>query len=183
MTKFKLEKDGVVLIIIDLQERLMKAMKDKDKVFKNTNLLIACANELNIPIILTEQYPKGLGETVPEIKENLLEYKYIEKNTFTACDETLIKMLEEIGDHKQILVTGSETHVCVFQTVRDLILQDYNVHLVKDAVCSRFDENYENGIELMRDAGAVISNTESVLFDLLKKSGTPEFKKISALLK
>ncbi len=86
-------------------------------------------------------------------------------------------------NRKTILITGSETHVCVFQTTRDLQEAGYQVHLVKDAVCSRFDENYENGLQLMHDMGAVITNTETAVFDLLQKAGTPEFKVISPLVK
>jgi nicotinamidase-related amidase len=182
MKAFALNKDDVVLVVIDLQERLMKAMKDREKVYKNTRLLLTVAYQLSFPVVVTEQYPKGLGPTVPEIKECLEGYEYIEKVTFTACGQQLIDYLKNSG-RKTVIITGSETHVCVFQTVRDLTERGYNVHVVKDAVCSRFEENYENGIALMKDAGAIITNTETVVFDLLKLAGTPEFKAISPLLK
>ncbi len=182
MANYKLDAKDTVLVIIDLQEKLMKAMKDKDRVYKNTNLLIETAKQLNIPIMLTEQYPKGLGATADEIKNNLPEHFYLDKVSFSACIGNLPSELEKLG-RKNILVTGSETHICVFQTVRDLVELGYQVQVVKDAVCSRTDENYNSGLELMKDLGAVITNAETIVFDLLKVSGTPEFKVISPLLK
>ncbi|MBO8158492.1 hydrolase [Thermosyntropha sp.] len=182
MNKFTLDSKQAVLLIIDLQEKLMRVMKDREAVFKNTKLLLATARQLEIPVVLTEQYPKGLGSTVEEIKEAAENYHYLEKMSFTACTDDLREILNRLG-RKYVIVAGSETHVCVFQTVRDLIETGYIVHVAKDAVCSRFDLNYENGLMLMRDVGAVITNTETVVFDLLKVSGTPEFKAISPLLK
>lgn len=181
MSKYRLNKEDVVLVVIDLQDRLMNAMKDREKVYKNTGLLLETAKQLQIPVIVSEQYPRGLGSTVPEIKEHLQDYEYIEKVTFSVCEGLQEKLSG--SKRKTLIITGSETHVCVFQTVRDMLDAGYNVHLVKDAVCSRFDENYQNGIELMRDLGAVISNTETVVFDLLKQAGTPDFKAISPLIK
>jgi len=182
MNKFKLEPQDTVLMIIDVQDKLMVAMKDKERVYKNINLLLETAKQLEMPVIVTEQYPKGLGKTVAEIAENLPDHKYLDKTTFTACTDGLFDILNELN-RKTILMTGSETHICVFQTTRDLEQAGYNVHLIKDAVCSRFDENYQNGLQLMHDCGAVITNTETVVFDLLKKSGTPQFKVISPLVK
>ena len=182
MNQYSLEGDDCALVIIDLQEKLMKAMKDREKIYKNTRLLLATANEMNIPVVVTEQYPRGLGATVPEIKEKLKEFEYIEKTSFSACGAKLMDYLKLSG-RKTVIMTGSETHICVFQTVRDLAQAGYNVHVVRDAVCSRFDENYENGLELMKDAGAVITTAETVVFDLLRAAGTPEFKVISPLVK
>ncbi len=180
MANYRLEKEEVVLVIIDLQEKLMKAMSDREKVYKNTRILLKTAQQLQIPVIVTEQYPKGLGATANEIKENLVEYEYLEKLSFSAGTD-LKKLLED--SRKTLIIVGSETHVCVFQTVRDMIAEGYNVHLVKDAVCSRFEVNHSNGLELMRDLGAVITNTETVVFDLFKAAGSPEFKEISAMIK
>jgi nicotinamidase-related amidase len=183
MSKYKLQRNGSVLMIIDLQEKLMKVMKTRDKVYNNVNLLLAAAKELKLPVILTEQYPRGLGATVKQITHNLPpNYYYLEKTSFSAYVDEMKAILNKTG-RKTILVTGSETHVCVFQTTRDLVEANYKVHLVKDAVCSRFDENYQNGLELMEKSGAVINNTETVLFDLLEYSNTPEFKAILPLLK
>ncbi|WP_054694621.1 hydrolase [Syntrophomonas palmitatica] len=182
MNKFKVIAEDAVLVIIDLQERLLKAMKDRERVINNTKLLIATAKQFNIPVIVTEQYPRGLGATVPEIKDELKDYYYFEKVQFSACIDELFKVLTDIK-RQTYIVAGTETHVCVFQTVRDLVEAGYKVQVVNDAVCSRFDENYHNGLELMRDLGAVVTNTETVVFDLLKCAGTPEFKAISPLVK
>lgn len=180
-TKFKLDKDDTILVVIDFQEKLMKAMSQSQKVFKNTGMLLVAAEQMGIPVIVTEQYPRGLGVTVPEIKDHLKEYMYMEKVKFSAFDG--LQELLAGNTRKTILITGSETHVCVFQTTRDLADAGYNVQVVQDAVCSRFKENHLSGLELMKDLGAVITNTETVLFDLLKEAGGPVFKVISPLLK
>lgn len=181
MFKYTLNQEDVVLVIIDLQERLMPAMPDREKVFKNTKILLKTAQLLKIPVIVSEQYPKGLGATVAEIKDALDDYDYMEKESFSACDG-LNKLLAD-RNRKTLIMVGSETHVCVYQTVRDMIQEGYQVHLVKDAVCSRFEINHTNGLELMRDLGAVISNTETVVFDLFKVSGSPAFKVVSGMIK
>lgn len=182
MNKFRLEPQDTILVVIDIQEKLMASMKDRERVYKNVNLLLEAGRQINIPVLLTEQYPQGLGSTAPEIADNLTDYKYLEKISFSACTPGFYDVLRESG-RKTVIITGSETHICVFQTVRDLIEAGYNVHLVRDAVCSRFDENYENGIQLMHDCGAVITNTETIVFDLLKQAGTPQFKIMSKLVK
>ncbi|MGR6835746.1 hydrolase [Syntrophomonas erecta] len=182
MKKFKLDAQDTLLVVIDLQEKLMNAMKDRERVYKNTNLLINVAKTFDIPVVVTEQYPRGLGKTVPEISDNLPACEVFEKTCFSACLPGLMDFIRQTG-RKTIIVTGSETHVCVFQTARDLIEAGYYVHLVRDAVCSRFDENYENALSLMQEMGAVITNAETVTFDLLKEAGTPQFKAISPLVK
>ncbi|MDD2620297.1 MAG: hydrolase [Syntrophomonadaceae bacterium] len=182
MSKYKLDRENTALIVIDLQERLMGAMKDREKVYKNTGILLDTVKQFNIPVIVSEQYPGGLGHTVNEIKEKLGDYHYIEKMDFSLCNVQGRQILKSVNKNT-FIVTGSETHVCVFQTVRDLLQAGYNVHLVKDAVCSRSDDNYRNALGLMRDMGAVVSNTETVVFDLLQAAGTPQFKVISPLIK
>ena len=182
MNKFALLKEESLLLIIDIQERLVPAMKYGKQVIKNTNILISATEEMNIPIIVTEQYPKGLGQTVPEINNHLGDSLKFEKTLFTACTDEVIEALENAGK-KKIIITGMETHVCVFQTTRDLISRGYEVFVVSDGVASRYKENYKNGLDLIKDMGAVITNTETILFDLLKKAGTPEFKVLSKLIK
>ena len=140
------------------------------------------AKSMDIPIIITEQYPKGLGETVSKLDVNIEEIEKFEKNTFSGCIEEVIGYLKSKG-RKKIIITGMETHVCVFQSVRDLIKEGYYVFVAADAVCSRTEENYKNGLDMMKDMGAVISNTETILFDMLKESGTPQFKALSKLIK
>lgn len=182
MKKLFLTPEDTVLLIIDLQEKLMKAMKDKDRVYFNTSLLLETAKQFDIPVVVTEQYPRGLGPTVDEVTKHLPEHALVEKTSFSACIPDFNDILRKIN-RRNIIITGSETHICVFQTARDLVQDGYQVYVPRDAVCSRTDENYENGLELMKMAGAVITNTETVIFDLFKKSGTPPFKAISPLLK
>lgn len=182
MKKFTLLKEESLLFIIDIQERLVPAMKNGEEVIDNTNILIAAAKEMKVPIIVTEQYPKGLGPTVPEIEKNLKDVQKFEKTMFSACTDGVVGALESKGK-KKIIITGMETHVCVFQTVRDLIDLGYEVYVVSDGVSSRYEKNYRNGLELMRNIGAVITDTETVIFDLLKEAGTPSFKVLSKLIK
>ncbi len=183
MEKFFLDKDNTALVIIDIQERLAVVMKQRETVVNNCLHLIEIAKIMNIPVVVTEQYPKGLGRTVEEIRNALPDYKPIEKLTFSCCDErTFLNEIKTLNK-KTVILTGMETHVCVLQTCIGLVLDGYNVHLIRDAVCSRTKENRETGIEFMRDAGAVITCTETVLFQLLKVAGTEEFKAISKRIK
>lgn len=182
MNKFELIGDETVLIVIDVQEKLVSAMKYGKQVIQNTNTIISLAKKLEIPIIVTEQYPKGLGKTVSDVSNNIEEAFTFEKTTFSGCTSEVISALAGLG-RKKIIITGTETHVCVFQTVRDLLTQGYQVFLVRDAVCSRFKDNYLNGLSLISSMGAVVTNTETVFFDLLKQSGTPLFKELSKLIK
>ena len=183
MDKFLLRKDEVVLVVVDIQERLASVMSEKQKVIENSLHLIEAAKILHIPILLTEQYPKGLGPTVPEIRNGLPSYAPIEKLMFGCCGEpSFMQALASTGK-KKVILTGMETHVCVLQTCIGLLKEVYDVHVVRDAVCSRTKENYKIGIGFMRDAGAVITGTETVLFQLLERAGTEEFKSISKRIK
>jgi len=183
MDKFFLLNDDSVLMIIDIQERLVNAMQVKDSVIGNCLHLIELAKMIAMPVVVTEQYPKGLGRTIEEIKKALPDYQPIEKVSFSCCGEQgFIDKLHALK-RRTIIMTGMETHVCVLQTCIELLNQGFNVHLVKDAVCSRTKENWNTGVEFMRDAGAVISCTETVLFQLLKVAGTEEFKAISKRIK
>jgi nicotinamidase-related amidase len=183
MKKFFLDKDDTALVIIDIQERLAAIMKQREAVVNNCLHLVEIAKIMNIPIVVTEQYPKGLGRTVEEIVKAVPDYKPIEKLTFSCCDE--LAFLKEIKalDKKTVMISGMETHVCILQTCIGLVRDGYNVHIVRDAICSRTKENWKTAIEFMRDAGAVITCTETVLFQLLKIAGTEEFKAISKRIK
>jgi len=183
LDKYTLDKDNTVLLIIDIQEKLSSVMKYKEQVINNTQILIHAANELGMPVIITEQYPKGIGPTVDEIKDNITDdVKIFEKTSFTAYTEEVKAAIEATG-RKKVIITGMETHVCIFQTARELIENGYHVFIAKDAVCSRTKENFLNSLEQMKEFGAVITNIETIVFDLLKKSGTPEFKVLSKLIK
>ncbi len=177
-----LSSEETLFFTIDFQEKLMPAMGNKEDLLKNAVILIQIAKALKCPIIVTEQYPKGLGKTQTEILELIEAKEVIEKNTFSACTEEVHGLLKDCGRQK-IIVSGIETHICVFQTVRDLIQWGYEVYVVEDAVSSRKAENKANALALMRDMGAVVMNTETLLFDLLKSSLHPEFKNLSKLIK
>lgn len=183
MEKFFLDKNNTALVIIDIQERLAAVMKMKDAVVSNCLHLIELAKMLDIPIVLTEQYPKGIGQTVEPIRKALPEYRPIEKLTFSCCDEPSFPYAIRKLNKKTLVVTGMETHICILQTSIGLLREGFNVHLVKDAVCSRTKENWKVACEFMRDAGAVITCTETVLFQLLQIAGTEEFKAISKRIK
>lgn len=181
--KFRLDREDTALILVDIQEKLMVAMEYRNKIYRNHQILLALAKQLNIPVIKCEQYPQGLGSTVAEITEFLPDEHFaVQKMVFSAYGPELQDILRKINRHT-ILITGTETHVCVFQTTRDLLEAGYNVHVVRDGVCSRFKENYLSGLQLMENMGAVINNTETITFDMLQRSGTPDFKVMSAILK
>jgi len=183
MDKFFLKRDRVTLVIVDIQERLAPAMKVKDKIVANTVHLIEAAKLLKLPLLVTEQYPKGLGRTIPEISETLPEYAPIEKIAFSCCGERSFLDAVSATEKTQVILTGMETHVCVLQTCIDLLKAGYHVHAAADAICSRSKDNYRVALEFMRDAGAVISSTETILFQLLEKAGSEAFKTISSRIK
>jgi nicotinamidase-related amidase len=183
LDKFFLDKEDTVLLIVDIQEKLAVVMTEKDKVVGNNLHLIELAKMINMPVMVTEQYPRGLGATVKDIREALPFYRPVEKMTFDCCGQP--PFLEELKEHnkRNVVLTGMETHICVLQTCIGLLKGGINVHIVQDAVCSRTKENWETGVEFMREAGAVVTSTETVLFQLLKVAGTEEFKKISQRIK
>ena len=183
LDKFFLDKEDTVLLIVDIQEKLAAVMTEKDKVVRNNLHLIELAKMISMPVMVTEQYPRGLGPTVAEIRNALPFYRPIEKMTFDCCGQP--PFLEELKEHnkRNVVLTGMETHICVLQTCIGLLKGGINVHVVQDAVCSRTKENWKTGVEFMREAGAVVTSTETVLFQLLKVAGTEEFKKISQRIK
>ncbi len=183
LSGFVLNKEEAVLLIIDFQERLAAIMKEKDKVVKNCQHLLELAKMQGIPVVVTEQYPKGLGRTVPELRSAVPDYKPIEKTAFNCCGEpAFVADIKKLGK-KQIVITGMETHICVLQTTIGLLQLGFTVHAVQDAIISRTKDNWRTGIAFMRDAGAVVTCTETVLFQLLKVAGTEEFKRISQRIK
>ena len=182
--KFFLEAGNSVLVVIDIQEKLCHAMDEKvlKHLVRNTGILMDTAAELQIPTLVTEQYVKGLGETVAELKGRSAAAAF-EKMTFSCCgDAAFIEKMKSFG-RKQVIIAGMECHVCVLQTVIELLDAGFCVHLVRDAVMSRRKENWLVGLDAARDAGAVITSTEAALFQLLKVAGTDEFKKLSKLVR
>ncbi|MBF0319445.1 MAG: hydrolase [Nitrospirae bacterium] len=181
--KYVLTARDCVLLIVDIQERLAAVMPDKDIVTANALHLAELAKLLKIPVALTEQYPKGLGATLKEIRDALPEYNPIEKLAFSACNEEgFISKLQAYG-RKKVILCGIEAHVCILQTCLGLIGEGYAVHVVSDCTSSRTQQNKDIGIRLMGQAGAVITSTEIVLFQLLCRAGTDEFKIISNRIK
>ena len=179
MKKFQLDTSGAVLLIVDIQDKLASVMSKKEKVTDNCLHLIEAARLLDIPVVVTEQYPKGLGPTIDEIKTAVPGYQPVEKITFDCCGEE--KFLETISslNRKQVILTGMETHICVLQTCLGLLSDGYDVHVVADAVCSRKKDAYKTALSFMQNAGSIITCTETVLFQLLQRAGTDAFKVIS----
>lgn len=182
-----LNREDAALVVIDVQERLVPAI-DKglyERARRNIAVIIETAGALGLPILLTEQYPKGLGRTVTHVLEALegKRYEILEKTTFScARDERFLSALMKTG-RKQVILTGMESHVCVYQTALDLVNAGYEAFVPEDAVSSRNVSDHQGGIAAMRDAGVRVVPAETAVFQLLKAAGTPEFKKISSLLR
>ena len=178
-----LNRDNAVLVVIDVQGKLATLMYQQETLFKNVIRMIQAAKVLNIPIVWTEQIPDKLGETAPEIKQELSGMEPLIKTTFSCCgDNKFVTRLKELG-RKQVLVTGIECHVCVYQTVMDLLGDSFDVHLVQDAVSSRIKENYFLGLEKMKEAGAKLTSVEMSLFEMLKVAEGDDFKQIIKIVK
>lgn len=178
-----LSRNDTLLLIIDVQDKLAATMNQRAKVISNIQKLVFTAEKLNMPVIVTEQYPKGLGKTVPEIIENLNKYEPIEKVTFSCCKENkFINKLKEVNK-KNIIICGMETHVCVQQTSLELVELGFRVYVIGDATCSRRKESWKFSLHRIRAGGAVVTTAESVIFELLESSNQPEFKDILSILK
>jgi nicotinamidase-related amidase len=171
------------LIIVDIQEKLLPAMFEKDRVVQNAVRLIRSAKVLGIPVFATEQYRKGLGATAPEVAAAWMDVKPIEKAAFSACGADGFCAALKARAVSDAIICGLETHVCVSQSCLDLLDEGFRVFVVADAVSSRTVENHRIGLDRMRQAGAVIVSTEMVIFELLERAGTSEFKEILALIK
>jgi nicotinamidase-related amidase len=182
---FFLDAADSVLVVIDVQERLCKAMDQQvlASLTASTGVLLESAAELHVPVLVTEQYVKGLGETLPELQQKMAGVPRLEKMTFSCCGcSEFVEQIRATG-RRQIVITGMETHVCVLQTALELLDAGYIVHLVQDAVMSRSGQNRQAALGIMQQAGAVITCTESVLFQWLKQAGTDSFRKLSKLVK
>jgi len=182
----QLDRRDTALVVIDIQERLFAAMDPavQESVVQKTRILIEGARQVGVSILATEQYPKGLGPTVTPIREALGgDVEMLEKIEFNcgAADGFLGK-LRERGIQKVVLC-GMEAHICVLQTAAGLMREGFGVWVAEDAICSRFKANWKAGRRLAAEAGAVVAPVEAVLFMLLGKAGTPEFKAISKLVR
>jgi len=172
------------LVIIDMQVKLASAMPldAMQSVIKNCRILVQASNLLAVPTTATEQYPQGLGETLPEIKQFLSNNKPITKTAFSACDAPNFNQ-QLHRDKPQIMLAGMEAHICVLQTASALLQTGKQVFIVEDAIISRNSANKANALARMRDAGCVITNTESVVFEWLGDANHEAFKAISKLIR
>jgi len=165
--------------VVDVQEAFRKAIPDFERIAKAAATLIEGAEAIGIPIVITEQYPKGLGETVPEVAEYLPDgVQPLEKVVFAASEAEGF----DLEGRDQAVVCGIETHVCVNQTALDLLASGVEVQIAEDAVGSRTDENKRVGLHKMEQAGATLTSVETALFELLGRAGTDEFKQIQKLI-
>lgn len=174
------------LLVIDQQTRLAGAMPADavEQVLQHSSRLIQAAQSLDIPVLVSEQYPKGLGETESLVKQQLDDRATVfEKTRFSCCGAEGYNQLISKNNRPQLILTGMETHVCVLQTAMDLLTTGYEVFVVEDAVCSRDIMHKNNALQRLQQAGVIISNYESVLFEWLRDAKHPQFKSISALLK
>ena len=176
-------KENTVGLIIDIQERLFPVMYEKEKMQETIKILIDGLQQLEIPLLLTQQYSKGLGETIPEIKSKITSFKPIEKRAFSCFDEpSLTQKLSELKA-KNIIICGIEAHVCVLQTAVDLKDAGFNPIVVMDCVSSRKPESIELAKERFRFEGILMTSMESILFELTRSSTAIEFRTISKLVK
>ena len=178
-----LDINNTVLTIIDIQGNLAHAMYDKESLFKNVKQLIKGFNALEIPIILTEQNPRGLGPTLSEIRELMPDITAIPKMSFNCCDDN--KYMESLKSHgkKKVLIAGIESHICVYQTAVALLDMVYEVEIVTDAVASRFPENKKLALKKMGRMGIEMTGVEMALFELLKTAEHEKFRKIVKIIK
>ncbi|MBX5481293.1 MAG: isochorismatase family protein [Myxococcaceae bacterium] len=183
MNSFRLDRQDAAVLIVDIQERLAGAMDSQklERAVNRTLALIRGARTLGIPVVYTEQYPKGLGPTLDVLREAMgPDAPRFEKVAFSSVSPEVLAAFQH---RKQILVAGMESHICVFQTIRDLQQKGFLAVLCRDAVLSRTEEDRLAGIDLARDFGALVTTVEGALFDLLGRAGTPEFKAISQAVK
>ncbi|MBN1204811.1 MAG: isochorismatase family protein [Myxococcaceae bacterium] len=182
MPHYRLLSGNAALLVVDIQERLCAAMEKEplERMLKRAGAAIEGAKALKLPILVTEQYSKGLGPTHAWLRERLGELKPVEKLEFSAATPEVLAGLQ---GRKQLLLVGMETHICVFQTARDLVEKGFEVWLCADAVLSRSAEDRRVGFELCKEIGARVTTVESALFDMLGRAGSPEFKAISAAVR
>ncbi|MBI1893539.1 MAG: hydrolase [Candidatus Rokubacteria bacterium] len=181
----ELNRQETALLVVDVQERLFSAMEAgrRDAMVKNIKILVAAGRRLGLQVFVSEQYPKGLGHTLPELRELLAGVEPMEKVTFSCCAaEGFSDRLRGSGA-RNVIVTGIETHVCVLLTALDLLSAGSTVYVPADAVCSRTRENHEIGFGQLRDAGAVVTSTETLLYQLLGRSDTEDFRFLQSLIK
>jgi len=175
--------EETLLLVVDVQGRLAPSVHDSEAVVGAVGRMVRAASILEVPVLLTEQYPRGLGRTLDSVMELLPGAEPVEKLSFSCCgNESFMERLRAFG-RNEILLAGMETHVCVYQTAVELLDFGYNVHLLTDAVSSRSEENRSLGIRCIEKSGAALSSTEMAMFELLREAGTDRFKAVSAIVK
>jgi len=179
----RVERSAAVLVVIDVQERLLPAIHNAARVRHRVSIAARAARVLGLPVIATEQYPKGLGRTAPALVEALGEQEPIEKISFSCCGVDAFDRALAAGGSTTVLIAGIETHVCVLQTCLDLLDRGLAPVLLADCAGSRHEHDHRLAIERLRHAGVVVSTLESALFELVGRAGTDEFKQISGLVK
>jgi len=183
MNQGLISREGTVFVVIDVQEKLFPHIADKERILENIKKLIQFAEIMKIPIVLTEQYPKGLGRTVPDLKRLLPSIQPIEKIEFSCMKSEKFKEVLIKLKAKTLVIAGIETHICVAQTAIEGLDSGYRVYVVSDAVSSRSLDDRNMGLERMRQRGVTIGSTEMLIYELLEKAGTPEFKETLKLVK
>jgi len=179
----RIKRTQAVLLVVDIQEKLLPAMQEPARVLQNAVRLVQGAQILRVPVWVTEQYRKGLGPTVPELAAAIPGFAPLEKMVFSALGAEGLRQRFQDLNIQQAIICGIEAHVCVTQTCLDLLEIGLQPFVVADAVSSRSSEDCRMGLDRMRHVGAVIVSTEMVLFELLERAGTPEFKQILPLVK
>jgi nicotinamidase-related amidase len=181
----RLDRKETALVVVDVQERLFGAMEpeQREAMVRSLKILIAGARRLGMPLLVTEQYPKGLGHTLPEIREALGSIEPTAKVVFSCCAvEGFTERLRR-GGTRAVVLAGLETHVCVLMTALDLMAEGFTVHVPADATVSRTRSNWEAGLALLRGEGTVVTTTETVLFQLLGQADTDDFRALAPLLR
>lgn len=181
-----LTRERTALVVLDVQERLFHAMDadHREEVMRNIKVLTTSARRLRLPILVTEQYPKGLGHTLQELVDTLGPgVEPIEKVTFSCCGVDEFRARLEAAGARHVVLTGIEAHVCVLLSALDLLGRGYRVHVAADAVTSRTQANWRLAMDQLRQAGVVVTSTETVLFQLLRQGGTDEFRELAQLIR
>jgi len=183
MRRLKIDKDEAVLVVVDYQDRIVPAMNEGKQVIETAAKFIRGCRVLGLPVIVTQQYTKGLGETVPGIKEALGAFEPVEKKSFSAAGSKEFMRRLEGSDRETVIVIGIEAHVCVEQTVLDLIGEGYDVFVITDCISSRHKADMHEACRRMVHSGAVLTTYEAALFEMLGSASEPGFREISAIVK
>ena len=178
-----LRPESAGLVVVDVQGKLATLMHEREELYRNLQILIKSARVLGLPVYWLEQYPEGLGPTVPEVAGLLSDLEPLPKVCFSGCGQGEFLGQVRSGGRHQLLICGIEAHICVYQTTRDLLAEGFRVEVVADAVSSRTARNRDLGLARMARLGAEITSVEMALFEMLRVAGTPQFKEIARLVR